>query len=68
MIYKIYGNQLTAELINSEKFIIFSVDVIGRSWAGFFSGSIPTLTRYNRSLTAVEVLQNFNALRGRYGI
>jgi hypothetical protein len=26
MIYKIYGNQLTAELINSQKFIIFSVD------------------------------------------
>lgn len=26
MIYKIYGNQLTTELINSEKFIIFSVD------------------------------------------
>jgi hypothetical protein len=26
MIYKIYGNQLTAELINDGKFIIFSVD------------------------------------------
>lgn len=26
MIYKIYGNQITAALINDEKFIIFSFD------------------------------------------
>jgi hypothetical protein len=44
------------------------VDVIGRSWAGYFPGSIASLSRYNRALTAAEVRQNFNALRGRYGI
>jgi hypothetical protein len=43
------------------------VDVIGRSWAGYFPGSIASLSRYTRSLTASEVQQNFNALRGRYG-
>jgi hypothetical protein len=44
------------------------VDVIGRSWAGYFPGSIATVSRYTRSLSAAEVQQNFQALRGRYGI
>jgi hypothetical protein len=44
------------------------VDVIGRSWAGYFPGSIASLTRYNRAISAAEVQQNFAALRGRYGI
>jgi hypothetical protein len=33
-----------------------------------FNGSIAVSRVYNRSLTASEVLQNFNALRGRYGV
>ena len=33
-----------------------------------FSGRIATTQIYNRALTAQEVQQNFNALRGRYGI
>lgn len=33
-----------------------------------FQGSIGTFKFYNRSLSQTEVLQNFNALRGRYGI
>lgn len=44
------------------------VDVIGRSWAGYFPGSIASLTRYTRALTRSEVLQNFNAQRGLYGL
>lgn len=32
------------------------------------NGSISNVNIYNRALTDVEVLQNFNALRGRYGI
>jgi hypothetical protein len=43
------------------------VDVIGRSWAGYFPGSIASLSRYTRSLNALEVRQNFNAQKGRYG-
>ena len=38
---------------------------LGSSW---LNGSIPLVRLYNRALTAQEVLQNFNALRGRYGI
>jgi hypothetical protein len=33
-----------------------------------FSGSISVVKIYNRSLTAQEVQQNFNTLKGRYGI
>lgn len=33
-----------------------------------FSGSIGPAMFYNRALTASEIQQNFNALRGRYGI
>jgi hypothetical protein len=38
----------------------------GRAY--FFNGSIGSVKVYNRVLTANEVKQNFNALRGRYGI
>lgn len=39
-------------------------------WATSYkmSGSIANTQIYNRTLTAAEVQQNFNALRGRYGI
>lgn len=34
----------------------------------FFAGSIAAVQIYNRVLTAADVAQNFNALRGRFGI
>jgi len=34
----------------------------------YFDGKMPIVQIYNRQFTAGEVLQNFNALRGRYGI
>jgi hypothetical protein len=54
----------------------FSMDnaqyVIGRSGVGYapdtFKGNIAQVQIYNRALTAAEITQNFNALRGRYGI
>jgi hypothetical protein len=33
-----------------------------------FAGRISLITMYNRVLTDAEILQNFNVLRGRYGI
>jgi hypothetical protein len=39
-----------------------------RSGTAGFGGTIGVAKIYNRALTAVEVQQNFNALRGRYGI
>ena len=34
----------------------------------YFNGSIPLARIYNRALTSQEILQNFNATKGRYGI
>ena len=34
----------------------------------YFDGEIDTVSIYNRILTAIEVLQNFNASKGRYGL
>ena len=34
----------------------------------FFNGNIAQVSVYNRALTAAEISQNFNALRGRFGI
>ena len=33
-----------------------------------WNGNIPAIKVYNRALSAAEVQQNFNALRGRYGL
>jgi hypothetical protein len=45
---------------------------IGLSVAGgpsrYFNGIIPSVQAYNRALSESEVQQNFNALRGRFGI
>jgi len=42
---------------------------IGSGYTGNgYVGSIYTVMLYNRTLTAVEISQNFNALRSRYGI
>jgi hypothetical protein len=38
------------------------------SFGAYVAASISNATVYNRALSAAEVSQNFNALRGRYGI
>lgn len=47
----------------------FSQTLVG-SYSGsrYFNGKISNVLIYNRVLTAAEILQNYNALRGRYGI
>lgn len=45
----------------------------GSSWSSFptspyFAGQIANVLHYNRSLSVTEVQQNFNALRGRFGL
>ena len=34
----------------------------------YFSGNISQVSVYNRELTATEIAQNYNALKGRYGL
>jgi hypothetical protein len=45
-----------------------SVMTIGGLLNTKFDGRIPILYSYNRALTAAEVKQNYNALRGRFGL
>jgi len=40
----------------------------GGAHRGFFTGDIATAMLYNRALEVGEVKQNFNALRGRFGL
>jgi len=44
---------------------------IGESYYGsnvLFNGKLSVASIYNRALSASEIKQNFNALRGRFGI
>jgi hypothetical protein len=41
---------------------------LGHESPGSWNGKIGTTQIYNRQLTEAEILQNFNALRGRYGV
>jgi len=47
--------------------ISINADVL-RGTIGNFSGKIASIQAYGKALSAAEVAQNFNALRGRYGI
>jgi hypothetical protein len=40
----------------------------GRVQGNYFAGDVAQVTVYSRALTAAEILQNFNASRGKYGI
>jgi hypothetical protein len=59
---------LDANVANSTSGNNNPVDRIGGSWSAQFVGSIASVSRYTRALTATEVRQNFNAVRTRYGI
>ena len=43
-------------------------DDVANTASNFFSGDISIVKIYNRALTSAEVLQNFNATRGRFAI
>jgi hypothetical protein len=69
---KIYVNGvLSTSAVINEALGSWGIDRIGR-WLDAdqraFVGTIFNLKSYNRELSETEVLQNFNALRGRYGL
>lgn len=45
-----------------------AVDICRRSTGNYFAGNLSQISIYNSALSATEVRQNFEALRGRYGI
>jgi hypothetical protein len=59
---------LATQIANSGPLNIGVDAPTGTSEGGFFNGNIYNVQIYNRALSATEVQQNFNALRGRYGI
>jgi hypothetical protein len=61
----------TAVLTTTIKYLGDSVELqIGNGGivSQYISGNIAGASLYNRALSATEVLQNFNALKGRYGL
>mgnify|MGYP001193504012 CR=1 FL=1 len=38
------------------------------NYSGHFNGKIANVLKYNKALTATEVQQNYNALKGRFGL
>ena len=38
------------------------------NYPGYFKGTVANFQLYNRALTAAEVLQNYNATKGRFGL
>ena len=69
-IIKVYGN---GSLIsnNSVSNLSTSVTNIGRYIAGnthFLNGNLSPYKIYNRALSSTEILQNYNALKGRFGL
>jgi hypothetical protein len=38
------------------------------TYGSYFNGNIYSFSIYNRALSAAEIAQNYNALRGRYGL
>lgn len=57
------GSSPTYNIVNQ----LFVIGQTGSS-SSFFSGNIYTVRFYNRTLNATEVQQNFNTLRGRFGL
>jgi len=62
----IQTNTNSASLVSSTGTTSIGYDINRTNYP--FKGNIAQVSIYNRALTAAEVQQNFNALRGRYGI
>ena len=57
---------LTGSVVNTS--IAYSIGRLGSYDALYHNGSVAVNRIYNRALTAAEIQQNFNALRGRFGL
>lgn len=54
--------------MNAPSSMVFGVGYFNNGLADYTRINLSLVTTYNRALTAAEASQNFNALRGRYGI
>jgi hypothetical protein len=68
---KLYVNSIEVASGTTPSNIANSTNLRIGTWDGggrYLNGNIAQVSIYNRALTAAEVTQNFNALRGRYGL
>ena len=59
---------LTTTVKHSNHGIELQIGGGGISNSQYFGGNISQVSIYNRALTATEIAQNYNALKGRYGL
>jgi hypothetical protein len=62
----VFSSTITTNLISTEPFIRLGGGY--GSGGGLVNGLIPQTQIYNRALSQFEVFQNFNSMKGRYGI
>lgn len=67
------GVEITSQIFTNSTFLGSGLYELGYSTirnksTAYMQGNIYAAQIYNRALTSQEILQNFNALRGRYGI
>ena len=69
-IQTLYANGIDNSISQSVTSDLLSTDglTVGYGGGEYMSGNISIVQIYNRALSASEVQQNFNALRGRFGI
>lgn len=67
--YWYYNGQQDATGTTSANVSDTAVFDVGRSktWGGYFKGNISVVAIYNRALSALEVEQNFNSTKSRFG-
>jgi hypothetical protein len=68
--HTLYGDGISNTTSNTVSATALSTDImtIGRTFTGgnYFKGNIPQISIYNRALSSTEILQNYNATKGRY--
>jgi hypothetical protein len=68
--WSLYVNGTYISSLISNQTFTTSAPTLGINYSGIepFPGNMYSFSYYNRALSASEISQNFNALRGRYGI
>lgn len=63
-------NATTSSYTTAAEFVSarYTIDRLFQGGSTYYGAKIGQLVIYNKALTTAEVFQNFNALRGRYGI
>lgn len=62
------GSRLSLTYNNNNIFVVGAEPQLTTVVGNYFSGDIGPVSVYNRALSNNEIQQNFNAVRGRYGI